>query len=201
MQRNLPRRRLRHLLDGLGPLSPFATLATYTPASRLLLAEAERSAEIALHGVRAVFWILLAAVFSFELGFLTPGLAPFVVLAVAYGAGVWWLIWRLLRRPIPPPCRRYGLIVLDGWGAVRSALVFHAPFRDRFVSLFGISLNSSATTLERAAVSPADFDGAEVIDLRGRGAPVAVHYLLTPAQRPDARRSLSRREDLGAVAG
>lgn len=129
---------LRRFFAALGPLSPFATLATYTPASRLLLAEAERSAEIALHGVRAVFWLLMALIFSSELGLLTPAFAPLLVLGVAYGGVVWLLIWRLLRRPTPPPWLRYALIVVDGWAAVRSALLFHAPVRDRFVSLFGL---------------------------------------------------------------
>ncbi len=130
--------RLRRLLAGLGPLSPFATLATYTPASRLLLAETERSAEIALHGVRAVFWLLTAFIFFSELGFLTPAFAPLLVVSLAYGGFVWLIIWWLLRRPTPPPWLRYALIVVDGWAAVRSALLFHTPLRDRFVSLFGI---------------------------------------------------------------
>ena len=42
---------------------------------------------------------------------------------------------------------------------------------------FGSVLTVSAITLERAAVSPPDLRGPELIDLRGRGAPVAVHYL------------------------
>ena len=130
--------RLRRFFAGLGPLSPFATLATNTPASRLLLAEAERSAEIALHGVRAVFWLLLAFIFSSELGFLRAAFVPLFLLSLLYGGGIWWLIWRLLRRPSPPPWLRYALIVADGWAAVRSAMLFHAPVRDRFVSLFGL---------------------------------------------------------------
>lgn len=143
MDQTPPRGRLRRLLDALGPLSPVATLATYTPASRLLLAEAERSAELALHGVRAVFWLLTALVFFYEFHFPPPGYAPLAILGVAYGAGVWLFIWRLLRRPIPPLWLRYVLIILDGWVAVRSSLLFHAPFRDRFVSLFGIPVSST----------------------------------------------------------
>lgn len=133
-----PLTRLRRVFARLGPLSPFATLVTYTPASRLLLAEAERSAEIALHGVRAVFWLLTAFVVAPELGFLTSSLAPLFVLGLALAAGLWLLIWRMLRRPSPPSWLRYVLIVFDGWLAVRSALLFQAPFRDRFVALFGI---------------------------------------------------------------
>jgi adenylate cyclase len=147
-----PSKRLRRLFAALGPFSPLATLATYTPASRLLLAETERSAEIALHGVRAVFWLLMAVVVSPELGFWAPALTPLFILGLAYGAGVWFVIWRLLRRPSPPPWLRYVLIIADGWVAVRSALLFQAPFRDRFVDWFGIP---AISTTELAVVTPA----------------------------------------------
>ena len=141
MRQTRPPKRLRRLSDALGPLSPYATLATYTPASRLLLAETERRAEIALHGVRAVFWLLLLAVFSFEYGLLMGGVAQLALVAgvAVYVAVIWYVILRALRRPQPPAWLRYGLIVLDGWAAVRGALMFHVPFHDRFVSLFGIS--------------------------------------------------------------
>jgi class 3 adenylate cyclase len=130
--------RLRRLFAALGPYSPLATLRTYTPASRILLAEAERAAEIALHGVRAVFWLLMALLVSPEIGFTAPKFAPLMILGVLIGVAVWAVIWQMLRQPVPPGWLRYGLIVLDGWLAVRSALLFNAPFRDRFVSMFGM---------------------------------------------------------------
>jgi class 3 adenylate cyclase len=130
--------RLRRFFAALGPYSPLATLRTYTPASRLLLAEAERAAELALHGVRAVFWLLMTVLVSPEIGLVTPTFAPLILLGILMGAGLWGLIWQVLRRPVPPIWLRYGLIVLDGWLAVRSALLFDAPFRERFVSVFGM---------------------------------------------------------------
>jgi class 3 adenylate cyclase len=145
MRQILPPKRLRRVSDALGPLSPFVTLATYTPASRHLLAATERQAEIALHGVRALFWLLMLAVFSFEYGLLTARAASLAAVAGAavYLVGVWYLILRALRRPHPPPWLRYVLIVLDGWAAVRSALLLQTPFHERFVSLFGISTVSN----------------------------------------------------------
>jgi len=142
-----PPKRLRRLSAALGAASPFATLATYTPASRVLLAEAERSAELALHGVRAVFWLLVAFLVGPEVGLLNPTFAPLFVVGLAGGVVVWALVWRVLRRPSPPRWFRYALIVVDGWLAVRSALLFHAPFRERFASLFGMP-TISATELE-----------------------------------------------------
>jgi class 3 adenylate cyclase len=44
---------------------------------------------------------------------------------------------------------------------------------------FGSMLIASATTLERAALPATDWQGPERVDLRGRGAPVEVHYLST----------------------
>src|SRR5215470_11954581 len=154
MRQTLPPRRLRRFSDALGPLSPYATLATYTPASRRLLAETERTAESALHGVRAVFWLLTLMVFSFEYGYLKPSLGSLAVVAgaAAYGAVIWLLILRALRRPVPPPWLRYVLIVLDGWAAVRSALLFHAPFRDRLVSFFGVP---SVSAVDLQVITPA----------------------------------------------
>ena len=139
-----PPKRLRRLSAALGAASPFATLATYTPASRVLLAEAERSAELALHGVRAVFWLLVAFLVGPEVGLLNPTFAPLFVVGLAGGVVVWALVWRVLRRPSPPRWFRYALIVVDGWLAVRSALLFHAPFRERFASLFGMPTISAA---------------------------------------------------------
>ena len=129
--------RLQRLFSPLGPLSPFATLATYTPASRLLLAETERMAELALHLVRAVFWLLVAAVSFQVLGLLSTAYAPLAALVVVYGVVIWYLIFRLLRRRSPPAWLRYGLIVIDGWSAVRTAVLFQGPFRERFVTLIG----------------------------------------------------------------
>ena len=98
MSRNVLSARLRRLFSPLGPLSPFATLATYTPASRLLLAETERSAELALHLVRAVFWLLVAVISLQVFGLLSAASAPLAALVVLYGFVIWYLIFRLLRR-------------------------------------------------------------------------------------------------------
>jgi hypothetical protein len=48
-------------------------------------------------------------------------------------------------------------------------------------------LTVSAVTLERAGLSPPDLRGPELIDLRGRGAPVALYYLLAHDSADRAR--------------
>lgn len=117
-------------LEGLGSLSPLATLRTFVPGAHVLLAAAERDAERGLHLARGVvvagvslaaLWIMgpeavLAA---------TPGWA--IVLAVLVAAVTWLWLWRVLGLPAVPGWLRFALVVLDTVLAVRVVLVARSP--------------------------------------------------------------------------
>ncbi len=139
--------RLERLLAPLGPASPFVTLATFTPGARTLLAEAERTAELALHIVRGLLLLLLTAVLI--IGFSSPVLAPSVIILVVG----WWAVLRALIRPSPPPWLRYALIVFDGIIMIRGVLFMRGPvISDVFKQLGGAASFNEADMI--ATVPP-----------------------------------------------
>ena len=117
--------RARRLAEPLGPLSPFATLETFSPAARNLLADAERGAERVLHLVRLVILVAAVAfgVFGFGLGLSWPIVGiPFAIMLA-----LWGLVWRRLGHGRPSLGFRVGLTLFDGLMITRGVLWIHNP--------------------------------------------------------------------------
>src|SRR3990170_4844536 len=98
-------------LARLGALSPVTTLATFPPGARRLLRDAERSGELALHFVRAVFVAVLVVGMS---AWLRPP-----ALSLALGVSLLTLLWLLALRGLRSERAfgpvRYLLVLFDVW--------------------------------------------------------------------------------------
>lgn len=119
----------RRALDRLGPLSPFATLETYSPAARRLLAGAEQDVERLLHVVRLVV-VAVASGFAF-FGFGLIGLPVRFVVPSFVGLGLfgvlWLAVWRRLGRGLPGLGLRCAMIAFDAYLIDRGVLLFQNP--------------------------------------------------------------------------
>lgn len=117
----------RRLGARLGLFSPFATLATFSPAARLLLGRAERNAERALHLVRLCVWsvAMTAGFFLFRIADLFS--APLLLAFTGLFTTLWVLIWRHLSRENPSVGFRCALILFDGYMVDRGILLFQNP--------------------------------------------------------------------------
>ena len=121
--------RWRRLAERLGPFSPFATIATFSPAARMLLAEAERDIERVLHVVRLLLVAVGTAIglFGFDLielplRFWLAG-SVFMIALVA----IWLYVWRLLGSGQPSLRLRCLLILFDGYLIARGILLYGDP--------------------------------------------------------------------------
>jgi class 3 adenylate cyclase len=111
------------LLRRLGPFSPITTLTAFSPGARMLLRQAERSGELALHVVRGV-WISIV--------FLTAQQwSPVAQAAALPGTAVIGSVWTLgllgLLWSRTFTFARYALTVVDGWVVIGMVLVLYGP--------------------------------------------------------------------------
>ena len=124
---------LGNRLEGLGALSPLATLRTFAPGAQVLLASAERDAERGLHLARAMLLIGVSLAGFWAVGpeaalAVLPGwLVAVMIVGLAVG---WWALWRLLRRPTTPGWLRYSLVVVDAILVLRVILIARGPLAD-----------------------------------------------------------------------
>lgn len=115
--------RLESALARLGAFSPLVTLRTFTPGARTLLRDAERSADLALHAVRAVIWLLLIPI-----GFVAWSFPPaIVVMGIVGFAALWSTALAQLRRSRPPTWLPYLLTTLDVYLLTEGAFALHSP--------------------------------------------------------------------------
>lgn len=118
----LERSPLGRPLERLGAFSPVATLRTYGPGPRALLAEAENAAERGLHVARGVFLVLMLSVAFVQIGRASTGLLSLLVVLALIAATLWWIVWRVLRRIQPPRWLRFVLVLFDAYVALRAPL-------------------------------------------------------------------------------
>jgi class 3 adenylate cyclase len=147
------------LIDRLGPLSPFATLETFSPAARMLLETAERDVERLLHLVRLVVVVVATVIgyFAFHLVDYLPRLWLPTVAGVVGFAAFWIAVWRRLGRGHPSLGLRCGLIAFDGLMIARGILLFHDPggLMARFdPELYRILAGGTITRADVEAVTP-----------------------------------------------
>jgi len=123
-------------LARLGALSPVTTLATFTPGARRLLRDAERSGELALHFVRAVFVAVLVVGMS---AWLRPP-----ALSLALGVSLLTLLWLLALRGLRSERAfgpvRYLLVLFDVWLVLDAMIAPRVPELRDLASLLGIDL-------------------------------------------------------------
>lgn len=126
----LERSGLAARLEGLGPLSPLLTLATFAPGAQLLLAAAERDAERGLHLARGLFLVGLglAGVWALGPAVLLANAPVWALFGVPLAAlALWFLVWRELGRAAPSPWLRYALVVVDALMALRVLALARSP--------------------------------------------------------------------------
>lgn len=157
---------MRDRLRPLGALSPFATLDTFSPGARRLLARMEREAERLLHVVRLVLALGLTAVyfFGFALGAGVPALLVGGGVLVALVA--WVLVWRHLGEHVASFRLRVALALVDAMIVGRGFIMAQIP-------LPGSSLGATGI------LSPAD--------LQAMTPPLLVFLALSGAFRLDPR--------------
>jgi class 3 adenylate cyclase len=167
--------RMRRLAEWLGPLSPFETIATFSPAARLLLADAERDIERVLHVVRLVMFVVATVIGLFGFGLIelpapmqVAGAAVFVAVLA-----VWVVVWRRLGRGHPSFGLRCVLILFDGFVVARGVITFANP--GGILTAMGPDLHARVTRL----ITPSDVDAVTP--------PMLVFLALTGAFRLDPR--------------
>ena len=121
--------RMRRLAEWLGPFSPFETIATFSPAARLLLASAERDIERVLHVVRLILFVVATLVGLFGFGLISLPMSMQLVswAIVAAALALWVTVWRRLGRAQPSFALRCALILFDGFVVARGVLMFANP--------------------------------------------------------------------------
>jgi len=118
---------LRRRLEWLGPFSPFATIATFSPAARMLLADAEASIERVLHLVRLCVFLVASAVGLFGFGLMDPRLWAAWSVLIGGFLVFWIVVWRRLGRGQTSLGLGCGLILLDGFLIARGILLLSDP--------------------------------------------------------------------------
>lgn len=99
-----------------------------SPGARVLLQQAERSAQLALHVLRGLLWA--AAVLAFVLALPGLSVASRLVAAILWVTvfGLLWIvIWRVLSGPRPPVWLRYALVYVDGAYLLELLLLARLP--------------------------------------------------------------------------
>jgi class 3 adenylate cyclase len=153
-------------LKRLGALSPRATFATFSPGSRSLLRDAERSGELALHVVRLVWWSLAIAASVARFGLDVVALAPIIAVVA-----VIWLLGLLgLRTGRAFTPARYALVLADAWVAIGAVLVAFGPL-GTIATVVSSRIGRLPTAAELGAYVP----------------PMLVYLALTGALRLDPR--------------
>lgn len=154
------------LLARLGAFSPLTTIATFSPGARTLLRQAERSGEIALHVVRAVWWsIVLGATAEWSALSPTPIAADVAFLTAVWVAGLYGL-----RSTRAFTLTRYALVFLDGWVVLGTVLVLYGP-----LAALGRDLAGRVEVIPSAA------------EIQGYVPPMLVYLALSGALRLDPR--------------
>jgi class 3 adenylate cyclase len=121
--------RWRRLAERLGPFSPFATIATFSPAARHLLAEAESDIERVLHIVRLGLVVVATAIGLFGFGLIALPLRMWLVVNVFVVVliALWVYVWRVLGRGQPSLRLRCLLILFDGYLISRGIILYADP--------------------------------------------------------------------------
>ncbi len=165
--RRIERTGLGRALDRLGPLSPLATLRTYTPGAQALLTGIEVAAEQGLHVARAILTVGLVAVF-WVTGLIDAIPAAYQVAGLVLFCGIWGGLFLALRRAQRIPIlAKVGLGLVDTFLASRGAFAATSPLFDETgagllvtrtdialitVGLLTIAVLSGAFRLEPVAV-------------------------------------------------
>lgn len=119
---------LRDRLSGLGALSPFATLESFSPGARRLLEGVERDAERVLHVVRLVFVLAMTAVYFFGFGLHAVVPLPLMAFGLTVLMVAWLVVWRYLSRNVPGFHMRAGLAMVDTIIVGRTFVMAQIPF-------------------------------------------------------------------------
>ncbi|MBI4213591.1 MAG: hypothetical protein HY534_04710 [Chloroflexi bacterium] len=119
--------RLRERFRPLGALSPFATLDTFSPGARRLLARMERDAERLLHIVRLILALAMTAVYFFGFGLASVVPAALIGGGVTGAVLVWTLVWRHLGQHTASFRLRVALALIDTMIVARAFVMAQIP--------------------------------------------------------------------------